>query len=288
MMKRASRSLKAWKKLFATLEREPLALILILLMIVDAMCEGAWGESLSYAINTNGFLREQDVFQAVVSDFFDLGSRVVQSLGDPLRGESVKTGVDQGVEYTEGWIVKMLRAYRRRRKKSDRMFSFSSKRYNRGFQQRLKKFGARPQRGVYVLRHSGAANYVARALREEKEEVNAVLEKGRRRGRWANLKSMQVYTKTHLLARSIASLRPDVLRRGAYLLDNLDLLADVWVERFFEAGEQENSHSYWSRDMRLRPPPGYEIPDDYVVWSFGVADDDDADGGGSSPDTDSE
>ena len=168
------------------------------------------------------------------------------------------------------------------------MFSFSSKRYNRGFQQRLKKFGARPQRGVYVLRHSGAANYVARALREEKEEVNAVLEKGRRRGRWAHLKSMQVYTKTHLLARSIASLRPDVLRRGAYLLDNLDLLADVWVERFLEAGERENSHSDWSRDMRLRPPPGYEIPDDYVVWSFGVADDEDADGGGSSPDTDSE
>ena len=51
-------------------------------------------------------------------------------------------------------------------------FTFIQKKYRQGFQMRLRKYGARPQRGVYVIRHSATAGFVARALAdtEQKEE----------------------------------------------------------------------------------------------------------------------
>lgn len=273
LLKRAARALKGWRKLFAQLEREPVPVILLFLFIVDAMCDGEWGESASYVLHMCGFLREEDIFQAAGWDFTHLGAFINLLLGDASRGESVKTGVDQGVEIREAWAVRILRAYLRKRRRAPRVFTFTQKKYRQGFQRRLRKYGARPQRGVYVIRHSATAEFVAKALAdtEQKEDTAGVMERARRIGRWSDIRPMQVYTKTHLLARALEGLDVEVRRRGAYLQENLDLLADIWEKEFVADGEREVGNPSKMRDFWLRPGPGYVLPERYTSFVFDEA-----------------
>ena len=129
-------------------------------MIVEAVRDGDFDEGLAYAMHFNGMLRSQDVFQARVEDFSHIGMRTVLTIGDPDKGEDVKTGVDQGVEYVAVWVVLMIRKFLRGRGNKEKVFGFSESRYNQNFLRRLAKFLSGYVRGVYVWRHSGAAEMV--------------------------------------------------------------------------------------------------------------------------------
>ena len=62
-----------------------------------------------------------------------------------------------------------------------------------------------------------------------KESTANVLKKASRRGRWLDIRSVQVYTKTHLLVRMLEKTDPEALRRGAYIGERLEVLGAVCV-----------------------------------------------------------
>jgi hypothetical protein len=187
-------------------------------------------------------LREQDVDQLRESDLAFLGGKDTATLGDITRGESVKTGVDQGVEFQRRWVNRILGRYVRGRG-GQKVFPFSMVTYRKGFQRRLRRSRVTGVTGPQRFRHSAAAKMVAEAGPEDK----GVFERLRRRGRWADLRSVQVYSKTHLLTRILARLDSEVLRRGAYLMENTDAIAEVWTEAFEAAGREGGR---WCRTRR--------------------------------------
>lgn len=103
-------------------------------------------------------------------------------------------------------------------------------------------------------------------VEEEGEEVNEVMERGRRRGRWAHIKSLEPYTKFHLLTRMLTKLDPEVLRRGAYLERRLKELGELWVREFEAMGRPltpEQSVPDHTRGRELDPPDDFQIPEKY-------------------------
>ena len=72
----------------------------------------------------------------------------------------MKTGVDQGVKPSVIGIVLMIRRFLKGRPRGAKMFNFSEERYQKNCMRRLVKFIAAKVRGVYVWRHSGAAEMV--------------------------------------------------------------------------------------------------------------------------------
>jgi hypothetical protein len=282
----AARSLKSWRKLFKQLEREPLPEELLMVLIVSMICEGEFEESAAYAMHFDGVMREQDIFQADCEDFVHMGGTSTLTLGRVDRGETVKTGVDQGIEFTTPWVVKIIRGLVRGRRRG-KVFRVPKARYQSGFTQWLQKYRVPPQRGVYVWRHSGAAARVRAALRR-KENMSQVMDALRRRGRWASMTALQVYTKTHLLNRILAQLDEEVLRWGSWLIAHQDEVAEVWVRCFEEAGRPLYPRAPTAdvtRGHDLRAPSDYVTPEDLQLVDPGG---ESADGSGIPSLTDGE
>lgn len=257
----ARRSLRSWRKLFGQLEREPLPELLWLVVVAECIADGDFGEAVAYAIHFDGVLRGQDIDQLREPDLAWVGGACTATLGDPSRGESVKTGVDQGAEFRRPWVNRILRNYMRGRK-GLKVFPFDMEQCRKGFGRRLRRSGVPNVKGPHISRHSAAADIVAKADRGDA----GVLERVGRAGRWADVRSCQVYAKAHLLQRMLSRLDDEVVRRGAFLLQNAELLADVWEEEFEAAGRPAGSSTLTSesaRISRLRPPRSFEIPDQF-------------------------
>lgn len=226
---------------------------LLLAIIADASEDGDFCDAASYGAHFDGILREQDVDQTQIGDLSFLGGKWTATLGDPTRGESVKTGVDQGVTFEASWVNRIISSLVRGRADDEKVFVIGMEDYRKGFGRRLRKRGVPNVKGPQIIRHSGAADMVYYA----EEDDNGVLERARRRGRWSDIRSCQVYQKLHLLRRMMARLTADVLRYGAYLAQNVDLLAEVWIEEFEKAGRPLGSRKAAfdkTRTHRLRPP----------------------------------
>ena len=139
-------------------------------LILEAMIDGELDGALAYAMHCNGMLRNQDILQSLVRDFSHAGSRTVRILGGPGRGGEVKTGVDQGVEFSVIWIVLMLRRFLQGRPHGAKMFNSSEERYQKNSMKTLVKFIVAKVRGVYVWRHSGAVETVRDRIEDEKSK----------------------------------------------------------------------------------------------------------------------
>ena len=213
----ADRALKAWERFQTCGERDPI-------------CEEAWaaltvaalrGEdeqgALINGLSLDCLLRGQDWSRLRLSDVKESETRsgsleVALRLGVRARGERTKTGAGQGVVVERPWLAAWLRDYCDRRRAQGKIFVFDLKTYE--FRSRFATWQGRLRIAVgtpHVLRHGGAALMISRGDERKKVKV---------RGRWGKDKSLDRYTKTHLLTAQRATLPQDVLALGrAFLAD---------------------------------------------------------------------
>lgn len=255
-MQYARRALGTWKKLHPQKEKEPVPEELLMLMGYEALADGRFDVALQIMLHFDCLFRNQDMDQMHKRDVKLLKRLASFTLGDPERGESVKTGVDQGVLLYREWLYSMLKEYYEARPEGK--FFMRGEDYDRMYAKYGQRVGAKPKRS-YRLRHSGASHYIFYKILEE--------ETTQRRGRWMHRKSMIPYTKLHLLVCALAEIPEDSLRRGAYLASNPEVFRDAWIREFRAAGSPANGiggHISRTRLGTLEPPTEWELPDRYT------------------------
>ena len=77
-----------------------------------------------------------------------------------------------------------------------------------------------------------------------------MLEQTRRRGRWAKITSVQVYTKEHLWLRNRSRFSDEDLQKEARLITNADKIGEIWI-RIYEDLKRSDPES--SRVLAGRP-----------------------------------
>lgn len=238
----AARCLTSWAKLRSVREREGICEEACWCMICDAIEEGEIWEALGYWMIWDAFFRGQDLFQMLYQDFLVASGSAGVTLGDPARGEQVKTGTDQGVVFEDPGLVKIVKHIAPFGAPGEKVFKVKSETFRRKFKRRLRRRKMPDTDGPHRLRHGSAANAIRRKTK--------TLEGIRRRGRWANIKNVQIYTREHLWLRNLSRMSPDDVDRGQFIMHNTDLLADIWLA-IYEDGRQIGDDSY--RAGRGRP-----------------------------------
>jgi hypothetical protein len=226
---------------------------------VFLMWSGFLWAALAVWIHCDMILREQDLEQMVYSDFDDDGKEVSVTLGDPERGETVKGGADQGATVGAAWIRKIIRHLLRLRDTgvvsgADRVLMFSLEYYRTRYAEAKVEAKMKESRRVHDLRHSGAAADVERHTMEEVSPEyqghTTDREGSRRRGRWALLKSLQVYDKPHLLVRARASMNQSILKMARSVDSNGAKVAEQWISRLEEERRQRPHNFQRGRSRR--------------------------------------
>ena len=165
------------------------------------------------------FAREQDMenLKNTPSDWCVLerpngDPQVCLFFGVASRGESVKTSTslpNQGVIIDRPWVARLFLELVRSRPLGAPIFSVSRSQVARCVKKVCDKLGI-PVPVLHILRHTGPANAI---LKDTKS-----LEKVRRRGRWASLKSVERYSKTAHVVADLAKLSVELRNYGEQLL----------------------------------------------------------------------
>ena len=136
--------------------------------------------------------REQDMEQLSCEDVVCDGSRVAILLGNSSRGESVKTGMNQGVVVFRGVVSDLVMALVKYRQ-SGRLFGLSQAQMRQSWHQGLARLQLLFSGPLHALRHTGPSNDIA----HDRLDLEGV----RRRGRWLSIASVQRYSETFALVR---------------------------------------------------------------------------------------
>ena len=201
----ASRSLKSWQKLTTTAEGSPMceeALLAVAIWLVEGgeTLAGCW-----VLCQYDVYGREQDMEMLNGSDISFDNKVMSLTFGESSRGESVKTGFNQGAIVRRGVVVDIFLALRQR-SPSARVFDISQQRMRMLWRKACLALGMSFCGPMHTIRHAAASEDVARS--------RSSLENVRRRGRWKHMSSVQRYTKTHALAKFRARMPQTVRAKG--------------------------------------------------------------------------
>ena len=150
-------------------------------------------------------LRAADVFVAN-----DKGLSVSLLLGARARGESTKTGPQQGVRPDHPRVASILRERKRARNPGDRLFNISRERFNALWSEGLASLGI-PYSPPHSIRHSGPSLDAYIGYRD--------LPQIRKRGRWVTAEAVARYSKSHVYVQALSVAPPEVLERGQKILE---------------------------------------------------------------------
>lgn len=210
---RSARSLMAWQRLHVEREGGPIPLEAIVVVAAEMVAAGESGAALATLMAEDGYLRESDWAGICTEDLAVSPSAqgVGAVLGEPGRGESTKTGAAQGVVFETEFLCCWLAQLKKDLPPKARVVPLSPDTYRKIWKRVLGALGVElgPPHSLRHSRPSAECLYGTRSL-----------EGVRRRGRWASLKSVQRYTKSHLLLRAQAGLPGELAVRGAAILDN--------------------------------------------------------------------
>ena len=156
--------------------------------------------------------REQDVECLFPADIVQSGGEYALVFGVSARGETVKTGRDQGAVIEQPWVGRLVMALAERTPVGARIFPLTQEGFRRRWAAALTSLGL-PFRPPHALRHTAAAEAIF--------QKRLSLEQVRRRGRWKALSSVQRYTKTHDIVNYKGSMDPQLLAEGEQLLKDL-------------------------------------------------------------------
>jgi hypothetical protein len=178
---------------------------------------GCASAALAVLLSEDGYLREDDWEHLLIRDVTTL--RLQRSstpevgllLGSSERGGTTKTGPDQGVTVEtpllRWWVFYLVKL----KDPEERLINLTSAEFRKLWWRALDDLGLTFLGPPHSLRHSRPSADASAGL--DFETI-------RRRGRWASLKSVQRYTKGHLLIKQAARMGEALLRRAeAYLQD---------------------------------------------------------------------
>lgn len=132
--------------------------------------------------------------------------------GVSRRGQEVKTGINQGVVISRGWLAEMMAVEVSLVDPHAAVFPFTAAAFRKDVQRLWEKGDVEGMRAIHDLRHSGAASDVASGRQD--------LEGARRRGRWRHMSGVQRYGKTHLLVSARAKVGPRICAIGQKFMEN--------------------------------------------------------------------
>ena len=211
-LKRGSRALIAWSRMNVVAEGAPICEETVHATAAAMMRQGWVEDAVRVEAHFDGYLRLQDTRQLRREDMVASGRICAATFGVSRRGESVKTGQNQGVVFNRGAVSAMLWGIRNFRRPGDLMFQTPDDLLRRRWTRAQLSLQCPPS-VVHDLRHAGPSEDMLR----ERRGLGEI----RRRGRWRSKKSVMRYTKTHWLVRIRAQTPPGVLRSGEQIRRDL-------------------------------------------------------------------
>lgn len=160
-------------------------------------------------VQTDAYAREGDILNLRKEDVIDTDEEVALFFGRAKRGESAKTGRNQGVRLDFPHSMSIVRA-RVSATTSDtqRLFPISPATYQKWWRVAAQHAGS--TKPPHSCRHTGPSRDLATGYRD--------ISQIQRRGRWLAEKSVRRYAKTHTWISVKESQPPHVQARGADLL----------------------------------------------------------------------
>ena len=173
-----------------------------------AYYEGAW-TLLQYDV----YAREQDMEFLRENDIVFDGRVVSLHFGVSTRGESVKTGTNQGATIRRGPVADIILALKANTPKGALIFPISQGGFRKAWHAACASLGISYAGAPHVLRHSGPSEDIARG--------RTSLEGVRRRGRWKAMTSVQRYSKTLALTKFRSRMPLKLLQHGEQAVQDL-------------------------------------------------------------------
>jgi hypothetical protein len=224
------RALRTWQKIYPSEEGHAYPEELIYAVILHMARRGQLWEMVWVWLSMDCYLRQQDAEGLMMEDIIAYGTQVVLTIAPRARGARAKTGSDQGVEVDSSLLARILIALRPLCAEGTSFFPRGRGDVGKAFVAALLVLGVVVPRLLHVLRHTGATRDMANGTRDQ--------EATRRRGRWAQIKSVARYAKPYVLVRARAEAPADALLEGQNaMLDFPNSLA-----RAVRGGKSGSSH----------------------------------------------
>ena len=210
------RACKGWTKLAIMEEGRPVADQRFAVMedelwLRDSPTASQVGDAIVIAVD--GYLREQDLFQLRVGDVIFNCGVVTLLLGVGARGESTKTGRNQGVVLDEPLSYTLLKKRCKNRKPHEKVFDrLTPLNYSQWWKWAARKAcGSSSGAGKpHSARHTGPSRDLTLGYRS--------METIMKRGRWKALTSIHRYAKPHAWYACLADLSAEERARGDAIL----------------------------------------------------------------------
>jgi len=209
----AARSLKSWGKLASNAEGGPMAEEAIFAIAIDMLKQGKCVEGVWTLAQYDAYGREQDIENIRTQDVSFHDGVMALDLGVSSRGESVKTGSNQGVTIRRGVICDLLLGLKELAPAGARLFPIPQAEFRRSWHLTCRRLGLEWAGPPHRIRHSGPSEDIAR----ERSSLEAV----RRRGRWKSMTSVQRYSKTFALVKFRARMPPTTRIAGEEIARDL-------------------------------------------------------------------
>ena len=193
------RALHSWEKFQETWEGGPASIDTIYFVASEAVRRGFPDEGLAFLLAYDCYLREQDWLQLRAEDVHvsmrdskdPFSRKVAILLGRRHRGESVKTGQEQGVAVDDPVVAALIAHRVSGLRPDDKVFDTSAVKAGRVWREILADHNLSWVGPMHTLRHSGPSHDCLNKRRSIAEI--------QRRGRWSQAKSMARYSKPHAL-----------------------------------------------------------------------------------------
>ena len=208
----SARSLKAWGKLAISCEGGPLPEEIVYLIAVEMIRKGFLYQGAWVLCQYDVYGREQDMEQLDTSDISYDGQHMGLVFGEAARGQSAKTGHNQGAVVRRGLVIDIFLALQEAAKGS-KVFPIGQPALRKIWHQTLRDLKLEFAGPPHSIRHSGPSEDLARG--------RASLEQVRRRGRWKSMDSVQRYTKSFALTRFRAKVPPETEEKAKEVHKNL-------------------------------------------------------------------
>lgn len=180
---------------------------------LDMMKQGKCVEGVWALVQCDAYRREQDIENLRGQDVSFHNGVVALDLGVSSRGESVKTGSNQGATIRRGVISDLLLSLGELAPRGARLLPITQAEFRRTWHATCRRLGLEWAGPPHRLRHSGPSEDIAR----ERSSLEAV----RRRGWWKSMTSVQRYSKTFALVKIRARMPPTTRTAGEEIAKDL-------------------------------------------------------------------
>lgn len=206
----AWRAYIAWQRCHIAGEGGPEALELWAVLEADMRKHDDCESADALIVGLDGYLREQDLFSLRASDVRVAGKdEVALQLGIAERGESAKTGRNQGVRLERQEAIDVVVSRRNDREPNAKLFNTDAKHYAKAIASAAKRLNVEigPPHSV---RHTGPSFDAYTGYR--------TLPQIMRRGRWTADQSVNRYAKTHAYTAALERVPAHLFVQGTEIL----------------------------------------------------------------------